>query len=126
MSLAVKDLRCFVPAKDFAVSKAFYVALGCAMEWNDDGLAVMAWAGSRFYLQNYYQKDWAENSMLHLTVADAHAWHAHVSALLAGGAFPGARVAPPKREDYGALVTHVWDPSGVLLHFAQRDGVAVG
>jgi hypothetical protein len=30
-------------------------------------------------------------------------------------------VAAGRREDYGALVTHVVDPAGVLLHFAQMD-----
>ena len=29
----------------------------------------------------------------------------------------------PQEQSYGALVTFVWDPSGVLLHFAEyRDG----
>jgi hypothetical protein len=30
-------------------------------------------------------------------------------------------VAAPKQEPYGACVTYVWDPSGVLLHLAQWD-----
>jgi hypothetical protein len=30
-------------------------------------------------------------------------------------------VAPPKHEDYGARVTYVWDPAGVLLHLAEWD-----
>lgn len=38
---------------------------------------------------------------------------------LASGRFPGARVSQPKRESYGAIVTYVWDPAGVLLHLAQ-------
>ena len=25
----------------------------------------------------------------------------------------------PKQEPYGALVTYVWDPSGILLHLAE-------
>ena len=30
-----------------------------------------------------------------------------------------ARVAEPQQQDWGALVTYVWDPCGVLLHFTQ-------
>jgi hypothetical protein len=75
----------------------------------------------RFYLQRAYVREWAENLMLHISVADARACHTQVSAALAGDAFPGARVAPPRHEPYGALVTYVWDPAGVLLHLAQWD-----
>ena len=44
-----------------------------------------------------------------------------------GGDRPGSfggppRVNPPKEEDYGALVTYIWDPAGVLLHMAQPLG----
>ena len=33
--------------------------------------------------------------------------------------FPGARVQPPKLQPYGALVTFMHDPSGVLLHLCE-------
>jgi len=52
-------------------------------------------------------------------LADARSCRAQISALLAGGKFPTARVAPPRQEAYGALVTHVCDPAGVLLPLAQ-------
>ncbi|WP_338764762.1 hypothetical protein [Massilia sp. METH4] len=119
VDLRVGDVRPFVGAADFALSKAFYAALGWAVEYDDDKLALLANGGHRFYLQDYYSKEWVDNTMLHVTVADAHGAHEQVRALLATGRFPGARVAPPKRESYGALVTYVWDPAGVLLHLAQ-------
>ncbi|MGD9945239.1 MAG: VOC family protein [Burkholderiaceae bacterium] len=115
----INELRVFVPAKDFALSRDFYQALGWRLQWSDEQLALMEAAGQRFYLQNYYAKEWAENFMLHVSVDDAHAWHEHVRAVLASDRFPGARVSAPKQEAYGARVTYVWDPSGVLIHFAQ-------
>lgn len=117
--LLIREVRTFVGAIDFEVSRAFYEALGWRVEWTDGTLALMENAGQRFYLQRYYVKEWAENSMLHITVDDAAAWHQKVKDVLASGSFGDARVAPPKQEDYGALVTYVWDPAGVLLHFAQ-------
>ncbi|WBS01331.1 hypothetical protein OU994_24060 [Pseudoduganella sp. SL102] len=117
--LRVRDVRPFIGAADFAVSKAFYVALGWQVEYEDASLALLANGGHCFYLQNAYAKEWVENTMLHITVDDAAAAHAQVKALLDTGAFGGARLAPPKREPYGALVTYVWDPAGVLLHLAQ-------
>ena len=60
--------------------------------------------------------------MLHITVKDAAAWYKHVTAVLAARSYGAARVNPPKQEEYGALVTYVWDPAGVLLHLAQPLG----
>jgi hypothetical protein len=117
--LKISDVRPFIPAKDFATSKDFYVSLGWAIEWSDADLALMMNANHRFYLQRYYVKAWAENAMLHITVDDAQASYLQVNELLGSGRFPGARVSPPKQEPYGALVTYVWDPAGVLLHLAQ-------
>lgn len=116
---SITDIRFFVPAQDFALSKAFYIELGWTELWSDANLALLENGGHRFYVQNYYAKEFAENCMIHISVDDAAAWHARVAALVAGGHFPGVRVSSPKQESYGALVTYVWDPAGVLLHFAQ-------
>lgn len=118
-NLNASDVRVFMPAKDFAVSKAFYTALGWKLREIDERLVVIALADRRLYLQNYYTKDWAENFMIHVAVEDAQAWYDHVSAILEGGRFPDARAQAPRQEPYGALVSYAWDPSGVLLHFAQ-------
>ena len=119
IDLQVTEIRTFLPAKDFELSTAFYVALGFTVKWSDANMALLEIAGQRFYLQRYFVKDWADNSMLHISVADAHACYSQINDLLASGRFPGTRVAEPKQEEYGALVTYVWDPSGVLLHLAQ-------
>lgn len=119
INLNVRDVRCFLPAKDFLKSKEFYVALGWTVKWADANLALMEQAGHRFYLQNYSSQEWADNAMLHLSIDDANAIYLQIKALLDKGEFPNARVAAPKQEPYGALVTYVWDPTGVLLHLAQ-------
>ncbi|MDO8438852.1 MAG: hypothetical protein Q7S67_01245 [Telluria sp.] len=82
-------------------------------------MALLKSADQRFYLQRYYVKKWADNCMLHISVADAQSCYVQITGLLAGGQFPGARVSAPKQEEYGALVAYVWDPSGVLLHLVQ-------
>ena len=122
IDLQASDLRTFIPSKDFVLSKDFYSALGCELEWSDDNLALFALAGRRFYLQRYYAKEWAENCMLHVSVQDATDCFEKITELVDSGRFPGLRVASPKEEPYGALVTYVWDPSGVLLHLAQWAG----
>jgi hypothetical protein len=85
-NLNASDVRVFMPAKDFATSKAFYTALGWKVTEIDGELAVLELADRHLYLQNYYVKDWAENFMIHITVEDAQAWH-----------FAGAKtIVPPK------------------------------
>jgi hypothetical protein len=118
--LAVTDVRPFVPAEDFRRSHAFYTALGWSTLWTDEeGLALMSLGGRQIMLQNFYVREWAENSMMVVEVLDAAAWYRHVERILAEGDYGHARVAEPKRQDWGAVVTYVWDPCGVLLHFTQ-------
>lgn len=116
-----RDVKVFVPANDFATSRRFYAALGWHENWHhESGLAEIELAGRRMFLQDFYAKDWAENFMLYVNVDDADAWYEHAKAVVE--AFEGTRVAEPKDEPHGDRVTYVWDPSGVLLHFAQGLG----
>lgn len=118
---AVRDLKTFVPCKDFDVSIRFYKALGWKLNWQDDSeLAEIELAGVRLFLQKYHVEEWASNFMIYIDVDDAQAWHRHVETILENHQFPNARTQPPQKETYGALVTYAWDPSGVLLHFAQQ------
>ncbi|MEM6654928.1 MAG: VOC family protein [Planctomycetota bacterium] len=108
-----------MPTKDFELSLAFYERLGWRVNWRDGGLAEIELAGQSLLLQDYYAKEWAENFMVHVIVDDAAAWHRHAADVVASGDFPTASVREPKKQDYGALVTFVHDPCGVLLHFAE-------
>ena len=116
-----RDVKVFVPAKDFAVSRRFYAALGWRENWHHDGgLCEFELAAHRFFLQDFCAKDWAENFMIYVTVDDADAWYEHAKRVVEQ--FEGTRVSEPKDEPHGDRVTYVWDPSGVLLHFAQPLG----
>jgi predicted lactoylglutathione lyase len=124
MMPTASDVKVFVPARNFQESLEFYEALGWKVNFRaeDDGIAELELVGCRFYLQNYYNKEWADNFMLHVTVENAQDWWQHASSVIADGGYKSARVKKPQEQPYGALVTHVWDPSGVLLHFAQYHG----
>lgn len=120
--LDATDLRPFIPARDFEVSKRFYAALGWDTRDVGPKLALVTIGdGQHFYIQDYYVKEFAENTMLHVTVDSAADWHAHVAAVLDKGHFETARVQAPARQSYGATVVFVHDPSGVLLHLCQWD-----
>jgi hypothetical protein len=116
---AVSEIKPFIGSRDYDESKAFYQAIGWEMTFDSQDICEMRLGGNFFYLQRYYDRKWCENSMLHITVEDAHSWYERVKLVLDERKFGAARVDPPREQSYGALVTFVWDPVGVLLHFAQ-------
>ena len=119
-----ESIRPFVPAKDFDLSKRFYEALGFEKVL-DGEVAIFNAASGGFVLQRYYQKDWAENSMLQLMVDDLDAWWAHLEALDLPATFGVQPPKPPAVQPWGLRTAYVFDPCGVLWHVAERREGAV-
>jgi len=117
-SLTTLDLRAFIPSKDFALSKAFYEAMGFTKTWEDGGMAQFEIGNHRFFLQNGYDKVWAENSMLNLVVQDVRAWESHIRAAGLVEKFPGVKVSEPRAQPVG-IILYLHDPAGVLWHIQQ-------
>lgn len=114
-----EHIRPFVPTKDFDFSKQFYEALG--FEKVLDGEVAIFDAGSGgFILQRYYQKQWAENSMMQLLVDDLDAWWTHIEALDLPAKFGVQPPKPPEMQPWGLRIAYVFDPCGVLWHVTQR------
>lgn len=112
-------VRPFIPAKNFELSKRFYEALG--FEKVLDGEVAIFNAGSGgFLLQNYYQREWAENSMMQLMVDDLDVWWEHILALDLPGQFGVPSPKAPALQPWGLRIAYVVDPSGVLWHVAER------
>lgn len=112
-------VRAFLPCKDFDTSRRFYEALGFEKVL-DSEVAIFNAGSGGFVLQRYFQKDWAENTMLQLMVDDLDAWWNHVSGLDLPGRFGVQAPKPPAMQPWGLRVSFVFDPSGVLLHICQR------
>ena len=68
MSLRTVELKAFVPAKDFELSKSFYRDFGFTMASDSHGVAYFHDENVSFLLQDFYAKELAENLMLHLLV----------------------------------------------------------
>jgi hypothetical protein len=111
--------RPFLPAKDFAISKNFYETLGFE-KLLDGEVAIFKAGSSSFILQNYYQKNWAENFMMQLMVDDLDAWWTHIEGLDLPGKFNVQSPKAPAMQPWGLRVAYLFDPSGVLWHIAER------
>ena len=60
-------------------------------------LALIEPAEWRFYLQDYYVKEWAENFVIFISVEDAQAWHDHSSTSRSGFAADSVTVSEETR-----------------------------
>ena len=117
--MGTERMRPFLPSKDFNMSRQFYEALGFEKVL-DGEVAIFNVASGGFVLQRYYQKEWAENTMLQLMVDDLDAWWAHIHALDLPSKFGVQPPKPPTMQPWGLRTAYVYDPCGVLWHVAQR------
>jgi hypothetical protein len=118
-SRTIVALQPFVPARDFELSKAFYIDLGFQARPLGDGLVEMRLRGHSFLLQDYYVKEWASNFVMHAMVEGLPDWWAHIASLNLSSRYGVESPRAPKPEPWGLTVAYVFDPSGVLWHFAE-------
>lgn len=117
------SLQGFVPAKDYAVSEAFYRDLGFQVLWKNEQMMALTHGGRGFFLQNFYVEDLANNFMLFLVVEDLDAWWVHIEGSGVLTRYAEVRAKAPELYPWGFREIHLIDPSGVLWHIAQRDEV---
>lgn len=116
----VLDLRAFVPARDFALSRRFYRDLGFTEKWGNEQVAEMELGGFRFLLQNFYVKEQAENFMMHLLVENADRWWEHIEEKKLVQKYRLGMARSPALQPWGLRVLYLADPTGVLWHIADR------
>lgn len=118
------EIKAHVPARDFELSKRFYQDLGFTLCWSSDGLAFLHQGPhgdhgkAGILLQNFYHKELAENLQMHLLVADADAWWAHILERRIPETY-GVRAAAPADRDYRMRDFVIFDPCGVRWRIAQ-------
>jgi hypothetical protein len=115
----VLSMRPIVPARDFDMSRQFYIALGFQPKPLTDGLVEMKLGVCSFILQNYYVREWADNFVMHLRVSDVRLWCDRIVALDLPSRF-NVKSRAPQAEGWG-MVAGLVDPSGVLWRIAQTD-----
>jgi hypothetical protein len=92
VNLATVEMKAFVPAHDFAQSKAFYTRLGFNVPWSSDDLAYVHYGNTSFLLQAFHVPEHTNNFMMHLLVENVDDWHAYVLASGAVEAFAALRL----------------------------------
>ncbi len=118
-NLRVIEIKAFVPARNFDLSKQFYKDIGFTMASEVGGVAYFHFGDASFLLKDFLAESFAENFMMHMLVEDVDAWWDRInqSGVVAsyGVKLSGIELKPWRMRDFS-----ITDPSGVLWHIAQN------
>jgi len=119
MNFQPKSIRTFIGAKNYKESRAFYRALGFEEVELDEKMCLFKVNENLgFYLQDYYDERWVNNSMIFLEVDDIEKCEAELLNKNLDIKYNYVRFSKIKEFDWGReLFMH--DPSGVLWHFGE-------
>ena len=115
--MVARSLRPFVGSRDFEVSRAFYRTIGFEELPLGEAMSLFSMPDTTtaFYLQDYYVKEWVENTMLFLEVEDPEAYLAHLGTLDLNVAYPTVKLSQMQQQAWGREF-FLHDPAGVLWH----------
>ncbi|HEY6334039.1 MAG TPA: VOC family protein [Blastocatellia bacterium] len=116
----VVDLKAFVPAKDYELSRSFYRDLGFHENWANEQICELEISGFRFLLQKFYVKEHAGNFMMSLAVENADPWWEHIKSSGLIEKYDLKLAKPPELQPWGLRVLYLTDPSGVLWHISDQ------
>jgi catechol 2,3-dioxygenase-like lactoylglutathione lyase family enzyme len=118
-TLRITEIKAFVPAKNFELSKQFYKDLGFTLASDGNGVAYFHFEHVSFLLQDFCADSLAENFMMHILVENVNDWWEHVQA---SGVAAKYRVRVTDLEDQPWRMRDfcVFDPSGVLWRIGQN------
>ena len=113
------SLQPFVPSgSNFEGSKQFFRELGFNLSWDEGDYAGFENNSCKFILQRYDQKDFAENFMLTVGVANVDEFRTEVIEKQLPQKF-GIRIGKISDMPYGREV-NIIDIAGVCWHFVQQ------
>lgn len=118
-NLKVTEIKAFVPAKDFELSRQFYQDIGFTMASEGGGIAYFHFGNSSFLLQNFCAEGFAENFMMHLLVEDVDAWWQKVEESGVVNKY-GVKLWPIELQPWKMRDFCITDPSGVLWRIGQN------
>ena len=118
-NLHVTEIKAFVPAKDFELSKQFYRDIGFTMASEGGGIAYFHFEHVSFLLQNFCSEGLAENFMMHMLVADVDAWWDKINQSEVVSKY-GVKIWPIELQSWKMRDFCMTDPSGVLWRIGQN------
>jgi len=118
VNLNLKSIRTFIGAKNYNLSRQFYKDFGFKEHKTSEKMSYFGLGKFGFYLQDYFVKDWVENSMIFLEVEDLQLHSQKIKKLNLAEKYAGVRVSEIVYNDWGNEF-FVHDPSGILWHIGE-------
>jgi catechol 2,3-dioxygenase-like lactoylglutathione lyase family enzyme len=118
-NLKATEIKAFIPAKNYLVSKQFYQDLGFTQASDTDGITYFHLGNVSFLLQDFYEEEHAENFMMHLLVEDVDAWFEHVKSENIRDKYQ-IHLTDITSEPWGMRDFCLTDPSDVLWRIGQN------
>jgi len=112
------SIRPFIGAKNYEISRNFYRDLGFEEVIISNNMSLFKIDKLGFYLQDYYAKDWIDNTMIFMEVENVNDFWNNLQALNLTEKYARVKLVPIREEVWGSEC-FVHDPSGVLWHFGQ-------
>ncbi len=118
MANKTKSIRPFIGAKDYELSRSFYRDMGFEEVILSNNLSYFNTEGIGFYLQDANVRDWIDNTMVFLEVADVARYYDELSALGLPLKYKDVRLSQIVVKDWGREC-FLHDPSGILWHIGE-------
>lgn len=114
--MKAKKIRPFIPSIDFETSKSFYMDLGFETTYEEEKMVILTSGDVGFFLQDYYQKEWANNTMIQLFVSNLEAFYDVANSLKYK--YKTMKIKPIFTAHYGKTF-HLIGPAGELWHMME-------
>lgn len=118
MVYRAKSIRTFIGARNYEISRQFYLDLGFEEIKTSDKMSYFKLGDFGFYLQNCYVKDWIDNSMIFLEVKDLESHLTIIKGLELEKKYESVRLTKIHYNDWGNEF-FIYDPSGILWHIGE-------
>ena len=112
------SIRPFIGARDYQLSRNFYRDLHFEEVALSPNMSLFKTRAIAFYLQDAYVKDWIDNTMVFVEVADVDLFWKQLSDLRLQERYKDVRLVPIRTAHWGKEC-FLHDPSGILWHFGE-------
>lgn len=118
MKIIGKSIRTFIGSENYNISRSFYLDLGFEEIITSEKMSYFYIGEFGFYLQDYYVKDWIDNTMLFFEVENLEKTFENILGLNLTQEYENVRLSEIKYNEWGnEFFLH--DPSGILWHIGN-------
>ncbi|WP_316803693.1 glyoxalase [Pedobacter nototheniae] len=112
------SIRPFIGAKNFELSRNFYLDLGFQEVVLTSKMSLFKSRELGFYLQDAYVQDWVDNTMVFMEVENVNRFYDDLLALNLTDRYKEVKLVPVRVEHWGREC-FLHDPSGILWHIGE-------